>query len=605
MTMRGNRAIDYDGRQVEFTGSASKLSHAPDGVAYMLPGPQESSREIERVTRLASEARAEGLQVVVVQGLGFVGAIMASIIAHAQGKFVIGLQRPSARSYWKIPLINSARTPVESEDPKVEQFIRETVAAGRFTATFVDDAISLADVVVSDVQCDVRKLKFRDSSKATVEIEAFIQATKTVAGLIRPGALYLVETTVPPGTTEFIVKPIFVDEFKRRIEQDLDRAKETGATNSEFLSGLEAQVHSWLQRPSKKGEAELVELALSKHTPRIAHSYERVMPGREYVDSVINFPRVFSGIDEASADLAHRFLSSVLTGPKAELTRLPTPTDSEFSKCAENTYRATIIALGRVLGRTAEVGGIDLSKVVAAINKRPTHRDMMVPRTPSTGGYCLPKDPIFIVWSVTHMPQFKKRLTGERAVQLKQLMKFITLMVDINDTDGMHAVDIMEDELKAVSKKLKGSTIVVAGASYREDVADTRYAPYEAIVRYLQEKGANILVTDPYVKSLPELEQQGEDPYSMAKYFKKQRDLPKLKVDPDLAVALKGADGVIFAIPHESYTKLTPAHIANAIGGKPERFVIVDCGTFNGPAFLQFVEAGFRIRKMYHGRVNP
>lgn len=605
MTMQGVRAIEYSGGEVTFNGPASRLSYAPDGSVYVLPGPQESSREVDRVTRLASEARAKGVQVVVVQGLGFVGAIMASIIAHAEGKFVIGLQRPSVRSYWKIPLINSARTPVESEDPKVEQFIKETVTAGKFTATFVDGAMSLADVVVSDVQCDVRKLKFGDSSKATVEIEAFIHATRTVAKLIRPEALYLVETTVPPGTTEYIVKPIFIDEFRRRIERALDRAKETGATHSEFLSGLEAQVQLWMQRPTKKGKAELVELALSKHPPRIAHSYERVMPGREYVDSVINFPRVFSGIDETSAGLARSFLSSVLTGPKAELTRLPTPTDSEFSKCAENTYRATIIALGRVLGRTAEIGGIDLSKVVAAINKRPTHRDMLVPRTPSTGGYCLPKDPIFIVWSVKNMPQFKRRLTGERAGQLKQLLRLITLMVDINDTDGMHAVDMMEDELRAVGKKLRGSRIVVAGASYREDVADTRYAPYEAIVRYLQEKGASIVITDPYVKSLPELEQQDEDPYSMAKYFTRQKDLPKLKVGPDLAGALKDADGVIFAIPHESYTKLTPNFIADAVGGRPGNLVIVDCGTFDGSSFRQFVEAGFRIRKIYHGSVNP
>jgi len=603
--MSGVKALDYGGKEVEFTGPTSKLSYAPDGAAYVLPGPQESSEEIERVTRLASQARAKGMQVVVVQGLGFVGAIMASIVAHGQGKFVIGLQRPSVRSYWKIPLINSARTPVESEDPKVEQFIRETVAAGKFTATFVDEAISLADVVVSDVQCDVKKLRFGDSSKATVEIEAFISATKTVAGLIRPGALYLVETTVPPGTTEFIVKPIFIEEYKRRAGRDLESARETGVVRSEFLLGLEAEVQSWLQSLDRKGKAELVELSLIKHPPKIAHSYERVMPGREYVDSVINFPRVFSGIDETSADLAHEFLSSVLTGPKAELTRLPTPTDSEFSKCAENTYRATIIALGRVLGRTAEVGGIDLSKVVAAINKRPTHRDMLVPRTPSTGGYCLPKDPIFIVWSVAHMPQFKKRLTGNRALQLKHLLKFITLMVDINDTDGMHAVDMMEDELKAIGKRLKGSTIVVAGASYREDVADTRYAPYEAIVRYLREKGAEIVITDPYVKSLPELEQQDEDPHSMAKHFKRQKDLAKLKVGSDLLGALKAADGVIFAIPHEPYTKLTPGDIRSAIEGKPDSFVIIDCGTFGGSTFLQFLGAGFRIRKMYHGRVNP
>jgi nucleotide sugar dehydrogenase len=598
-------AFDYDGRRISYVGPASRLSLAPDGLAYVLPGPEEAAREKERVRRLASEAKSKGMEVVVVQGLGFVGAIMASIVAHAEGKFVIGLQRPSVRSYWKIPLINSARTPVESEDPKVAQLIRETVSAGRFTATFVDDAISLADVVVSDVQCDVRKLRFGDSDRATVEIQAFIQATGTVARLIRPEALYLVETTVPPGTTEYIVKPMFVEEFKRRISHDLDAALKAGSSVSPFLSGLGSELTEWLRSPTKTRKDRLIDLALAAHPPRIAHSYERVMPGREYVDSVIDFPRVYAGTDDESAEMARRFLSSVLTGPRAELTRLPSPTDSEFSKCAENTYRATIIALGRVLGRTAEAGGVDLTKVVAAITKRPTHRDMLVPRTPSTGGYCLPKDPIFIVWSVRNMPNFKRRLTGERLRQLNRVLKMITLMVDINDTDGMHSVDIMEEELKALGKKLKGSRIVVAGASYREDVADTRYAPYEAIVRYLREKGAKVVVTDPYVKSLPELEQQDEDPYSMAKYFKAQKDLKRLRVAPDLLQVLRGSDGVIFAIPHEPYARIRPTDVAGAIGTSPDRFVVVDCGTFSGAVFEEFVRAGFKMRKMYHGAVNP
>jgi len=604
MSAKGIDAFHYDGSKAVYKGPRSRLSVAPDGTAYVLPGPEEIEREKARVERLASGARSRGAEIVVIQGLGFVGAIMASIVAHAEGKFVIGLQRPSVRSYWKIPFINSARTPVESEDPKVEQFIKETVLADKFTATFVDEAISLADVVVSDVQCDVRKLKFNDSNKATVEIQAFIRATGTVADLIRPGALYLVETTVPPGTTEYIVKPIFVNGFKRRIAQDLDIAR-AGHTESPFLDGLEPQLGAWLDSGDRAAKEELTKLAVQMHPPRIAHSYERVMPGSEYVDSVINFPRVYAGIDPESAGMAQKFLSSVLTGPKAELTRLPSPTDSEFSKCAENTYRAMTIALGRVLGRTAEAGGVDLTKVVGAITKRPTHRDMVVPRTPSTGGYCLPKDPIFIVWSVRNMPRFKKSLTGDRLKQLNRLLKLITLMVDINDTDGMHSVDMMEEELTTLGKKMKGSKIVVAGASYREDVADTRYAPYEAIVRYLREKGARTSVTDPYVKSLPELEQQDEDPYSMAKYFKSQKDLKKLGVSSDLMAALEGSDGVIFAIPHEPYRRLKPSDLAKAIGVNPEKFVVIDCDTFDGAAFGEFMKAGFRIRKMYHGAVNP
>jgi len=604
MNVSNIRAFDYNGKEVRPSGSRAELSYAPNGTAFVLPSPGDSLREMERIQRLAKQARSKGIRIVVVQGLGFVGAIMASIVAQAEGMFVIGLQRPSVRSYWKIPYINSGATPVESEDPKVAEFIGGAVSKGKLTATFVDEAISLADVVVSDVQCDVNKPDFGDSKTATIEIEAFIKATTTVARFMNPNALYLVETTVPPGTTEYIVRPIFEKEFRRRIQRELAEARKLKRAEGVFLAGLADDVRDWLRKRDRKTSQTIADLALSRHPPRIGHSYERVMPGRDYVDSVINFPRVYSGIDETSAAMTQEFLSSVLTGPKAELTRLPTPTDSEFSKCAENTYRACIIALGRVLGRVAEAGGIDLTKVVEAINKRPTHGDMLVPRTPSTGGYCLPKDPMFIVWSVKHLPEFKRRLTGGRAKQLDQVLKFITLLVDINDTDGMHAVDIMEDELKALGKKLKGSTIVVAGASYREDVADTRYAPYEAIVRYLKQKGADIVITDPYVKSLPELENQDEDPYSMARHFRGQRDLKKLKVSADLRAALKGADGAIFAIPHEPYRRLAATEVAEATGTEPGKFVIVDCGTFDGTAFGQLREMGFKVRKMYHGNVH-
>ena len=63
--------------------------------------------------------------------------------------------------------------------------------------------------------------------------------------------MILVETTVPPGTTNNIVLPIFLDSFKKRkIETD----------------------------------------------PLLAHSYERVMPGPNYLDSIINFPRVYSAV---------------------------------------------------------------------------------------------------------------------------------------------------------------------------------------------------------------------------------------------------------------------------------------------------------------------
>jgi nucleotide sugar dehydrogenase len=585
-----------------------RISTSPEGKEFPLPSKEDYENEVTKVRELAKKAKGSGNQVVVVQGLGFVGAVMAAIVAQAEKKFVIGLQRASKRSYWKIPYINQGISPIESEDPKVKEIIENGVEKGKLYATYVDEAIALGEIVISDIQCDVKKLKFGNSKVFTVEIEPFIEASKKVANLINPSSLYLIETTVPPGTSEYIVKPIFEGAFKNRIaselrnlrKKSLDEVKEI-VKSSDFLRELEEEVVSYVENPTKEKEKEIVAKALRNHSPKIAHSYERVMPGREYVDSVVNFPRVFSGIDEASASMAQKFLSEVLTGPNAKLTKLATPTDSEFSKCAENTYRASIIALGRALGRMAEIMNVNLTEVVDAIKVRPTHRDIMVPRTPTTGGYCLPKDPLFLLWSLKNIPEFKERLSKENKEALRRIINLISLIVDINDTDGIHAVELVEEELKKIGKKLKGSKVLVAGASYREDVADTRYASYETIVRYLKERGAEVSVTDPYVKSLPELEYQEEDKYSLAKFFKRQKELKSLKVISSFEQAAKGVDAIIFAVPHEPYRKLTPEEICNAVGKQPQEIVVIDCGTFSNEQAINIANYGLNFRKMYHG----
>ena len=585
-----------------------RISVSPEGKEFPLPSKEDYENEVTKVRELAKKAKNSGNQVVVVQGLGFVGAVMAAIVAQAEKKFVIGLQRASKRSYWKIPYINQGISPIESEDPKVKEIIKDGVEKGKLYATYVDEAIALGEVVISDIQCDVKKLRFGNSKVFTVEIKPFIEASKKVASLINPSSLYLIETTVPPGTSEYIAKPIFEGAFKNRIaselrnlrKKSLDEVKEI-VKSSDFLRELEEEVVSYVENPTKEKEKEIVAKALRNHSPKIAHSYERVMPGREYVDSVVNFPRVFSGIDEASASMAQKFLSEVLTGPNAKLTKLATPTDSEFSKCAENTYRASIIALGRALGRMAEIMNVNLTEVVDAIKVRPTHRDIMVPRTPTTGGYCLPKDPLFLLWSLKNIPEFKERLSKENKEALRRIINLISLIVDINDTDGIHAVELVEEELKKIGKKLKGSKVLVAGASYREDVADTRYASYETIVRYLKERGAEVSVTDPYVKSLPELEYQEEDKYSLAKFFKRQKELKSLKVISSFEQAAKGVDAIIFAVPHEPYKKLTPEEICNAVGKQPQEIVVIDCGTFSNEQAVNIANYGLNFRKMYHG----
>ena len=136
----------------------------PAGEKFPLPLKNEYDQEFIRLQELAEKARSEGKEIVVVMGLGFVGAVMAAIVADTTDesgistKFVMGCQRPSTRSYWKIPMLNKGISPVKAEDPEVEKIIHRTVVEKQtLVATYNSDCLKLADCVVVDVQCDYAK----------------------------------------------------------------------------------------------------------------------------------------------------------------------------------------------------------------------------------------------------------------------------------------------------------------------------------------------------------------------------------------------------------------------------------------------------------------
>src|ERR1051326_5193674 len=160
----------------------SQYSISPTGEKFPLPNPSQFKSEFTRLKKLAAAQRREGREIVVVVGVGFVGAVMAAVIADATdakgrpSKFVIGMQRPSSRSYWKIPWLNRGISPVKAEDPEVDRLIERCVKHKKtLVATHTEEALKLADVVVVDVQCDYLKESLgnvRTGSADMVALEA-------------------------------------------------------------------------------------------------------------------------------------------------------------------------------------------------------------------------------------------------------------------------------------------------------------------------------------------------------------------------------------------------------------------------------------------------
>ena len=82
------------------------------------------------------------------------------------------------------------------------------------------------------------------------------------------------------------------------------------------------------------------------------------------------------------------------------------------------------------------------------------------------------------------------------------------MAIDINDTRGIRAAEMTSLALSKMNKNISLSSVLICGASYRQDVGDTRYSGSEIIIRKLTELGAEVSVHDPYVKSWSEFSEQ-------------------------------------------------------------------------------------------------
>ena len=419
-----------------------------------------------------------GRKTVCVQGLGFVGSAMALAIANAKDTNgfplynVIGVDVPNEAGYKKASSINDGVFPFENNDKKLEKAQKDAYKNGNLWATTDAGYFQYADVVVVDINLDV---KYTEDHEPILDLTLFKDAMHTLGRYIKPGTLVVVETTVPPGTCEKVVYPILTEEFRNR---NID-------------------------------ESELY----------VAHSYERVMPGENYFDSIINFWRVYSGINEISSDYCQKFLESVISTENYPLTRLEKTTATEIAKVLENSYRAATIAFIEEWGRFAEAVNVDLFEVIDAIRMRPTHSNMRQPGF-GVGGYCLTKDPYFA-------PLAAKEIFGLQNMEFP----FSTQAVKTNNAMPLVSLHKIESLLGG---NLQGKRLLVLGVSYRQDVGDTRYSPTEIFVKEARKRGAEITCQDPLVEYW----------YEMA--------MPVLAAIP----AFDNYDAVVFTVQHKQYQEI-------------------------------------------------
>ncbi len=379
---------------------------------------------------------------VAVQGLGFVGTVMSLVVANSDDDEynVIGVDTNKENSYWKIADINNGIVPLSSSDPKVQEYFDETQKRKNFLATHDTDAFSHADVIIIDINLDVKKEKTSDNNLKSYDVpmEGFKSAIRSIAEKCKEDVLILVETTVPPGTCSKVILPI--------IKEGL------------LLRGL------------------------SVNKFKLGHSYERVMPGPNYINSIKNFYRVFSGIDNQSADAVESFLKTIISTDEYPLTRLQSTESTEIAKVLENSYRAMNISFMIEWSRLAEQSGVNIYEVVDAIRLRPTHSNLMYPGI-GVGGYCLTKDPLLASWASANYFGLSKGLP------------FSKLAVEQNDKMPEYAFEFVMNIIKDNSAI---KNIGLLGVAYGPGIGDTRFSPVEGFITKFNDEYI-IKCHDPFV----------------------------------------------------------------------------------------------------------
>jgi nucleotide sugar dehydrogenase len=196
----------------------------------------------------------------------------------------------------------------------------------------------------------------------------------------------------------------------------------------------------------------------------------------------------------------------------------------------ENSYRAANIAFIQEWTLLAEDIGVDLFAVIDAIKARQgTHDNIRYPGF-GVGGYCLTKDTLLAQWGATN-------LLGSDALLATSLDALRT-----NASMPLHTAKLVME----LADRSVAPTVAILGVSYIPGVADTRASPTETLVDHLVGLGCHVRLHDPILQSWPE------------------RPQPALSAELD--EALRGVDGVVLAVPHADYLRVSAQELIAWVG---------------------------------------
>jgi len=375
---------------------------------------------------------------VAVVGMGYVGVPLAAVLAETLGFTVVGVQRRSERSGWKIDLLNKGISPYRLE-PELGELLSMAVSRGSLHVTDSFDSCEDADYVIVTIQVPI-------DEKKRPRLGNLRRIFTEVGSRLRRGALVSLESTVPPGTTEGVAKPALED------ASDMDAGNDFS----------------------------------------LVFSYERVTPGR-LVHNIRRLPRVVGGYTpECTARGVEFYRKICLAGVHG--TDIVT---AETAKLVENAYRDVNIAFANEAALISGYLGVDFHRVRELVNSLPhiegephlnPFRDVHFPGA-GVGGHCLPKDP----WLLLHCYEamggtgFEPRLIPAARI--------------VNDAMPGQVKRLVIDAMYEQGVSLYEARMVLLGLGFKGETEDARNSPTLALYHLLRHESGDVVVHDPYIEN--------------------------------------------------------------------------------------------------------
>jgi nucleotide sugar dehydrogenase len=362
-----------------------------------------------------------GPTTVTVVGLGYVGVCVAATLA-SRGLDVVGLDVDRTL----VEELEQGRCRFREE--RLADLIREVRASGALRPTTDPGAVSEADVVVIAVGTPVRP----DGSLADGQLRS---ACEALAVRLRPGQLVVLKSTVPPGTTRDLVRPLL----------------EAGG----LTSGADFA---------------------------LAFTPERLSEGAA-LRELGTLPIIVGGLDESATAAAGAFWARALG---VEVITVDSPETAEIVKIATNSWIDVNIAVANELAKYCALHGVDMLDVISAANSLPKGSGNVNILLPSVGvgGSCLTKDPLMLLESA-----------GRQGLDLST----VRAGREANDGMPGYTTRLITEGLASLGVDLTGARVAVLGLAFKNNTGDLRATPVRGVVEALAKAGVDLRLFDPLV----------------------------------------------------------------------------------------------------------